>query len=195
MNKRLRILELIEAGEISAAEGVQRLEALAWESERSEEDGATVAPAQPAPRAARPVVAHVAWQATFWTGVALAAGGGLLVSSAYGRGVSPGWLPWSWALFILGVIVTLIGWWMRRARWLSVRVQEEGGPRIAFALPLPLGLAGWALRAARPFVPQLQEAGMDELVLAMREELRSGSPLVIEVNDEEDGDHVEVVFG
>ncbi|MEE8390076.1 MAG: hypothetical protein V3S14_04670, partial [Anaerolineae bacterium] len=93
------------------------------------------------------------WQGTFWTGVALLACGGLLVASVYSESIAAGWMAWGWIIFLLGVLVTLLGWWLQRAHWLSVRVRQPDGPNISIALPLPLTLVAWGLRIARPFVP------------------------------------------
>lgn len=200
MNERLRILELIESGQISVEEGLRRLEGLNHGDGDETEIEAEAAPAPAAgagePSAERVVapLVRVVWQIVFGLGVAVMAGGGLLLSRAYGREGTPG-LAWGWALFALGVVVMALGWWLRRARWFYLRVREHGGPAFTIALPLPLGVVIGLLRVAKPFVPQLQEMEADTLVLAMRDELRNGQPLTIRVDEGEDGDRVELYFG
>ena len=192
MEERLGILELIEAGKISASEGVRRLEAMeegAGESKRSEQSRP---PSAPIPR---PALVRKVQQIVFWIGVAALACGGLLVSAVHTWEIASGWQVLGWALLILGVLVTLLGSWLRYARWLFLRVRERDGVKLSLAFPLPLSLAAWGLRIARPFAPQLRETGVDELVLAMQQEISDGSPLVVEVNDEEDGEHVRVYLG
>jgi len=76
-----------------------------------------------------------------------------------------------------------------------VRVRQADGPNITIAFPLPLGLVAWGLRIAQPFVPQLKDTGVDELLLAMQEELGDGHPFVVEVDEGEDGEQVQVYFG
>jgi hypothetical protein len=198
MSERLRILQMIESGQIGVEEGVRRLEALeqAGVGEASEAVGTSPASGgvgAPASEPARPGVARVVWQIVFGVGVAVLAGGGLLLASAYGREGGPG-LTWGWVLFGLGLLVMVLGWWLRQARWFTLRVREHGGPRFAIALPLPLGLMIWLLRVLKPLIPQLREVGVDELMLAMREELREGRPFVIDVDEGEDGDRVEIRF-
>lgn len=189
MDEQLRILELIEAGVISVEEGVRRLEALAGAAEAPEP-----APA-PAPSVNRPAWVRWVWQAVFWTGVALLAGGGLLVSGVYTWGIADGWLIWGWLLFALGLLGVLLGGWLQQAHWLFVRVRQPQGPNVFVALPLPLGPLAWLLRIVRPFVPQLEGTGVDEIILAMREEVRSGRPLTVEVDEGEGGEQVQVYFG
>jgi hypothetical protein len=84
---------------------------------------------------------------------------------------------------------------MRTARWFSLRVRDRDGTNIALALPLPLGPIAWILRTLRPFVPQLRETGVDELIQSLHEEVRDGQPFVVDVEDDEDGERVQVYFG
>ena len=188
MEDRLEILELIERGDISVEEGLRRLQG------EDEEGKVRSTPKTTQPPPVRPAIIRVIWQVVFWGGVALLAGGGLLVSAVYAWSIRPGWQIVGWLLFAFGLVAMLTGWWMRAARWLSIRIREEGGTRITLAFPVPLGLVYWAVRIARPFVPQLQDAPIDELVLAIHETLREGEPFVVDVHDEEDGDHVQVYF-
>ena len=189
MEERLRILELIEAGEVSVEEGARRLEALTAAIETADPSAASAAPAP------RPALVSRLWRAVFWTGVWVMAGGGLLVTSIYAWGVASRWLAWGWVLFTLGVLGMLLGWWLQQAHWLSVRVRQPNGPNITLALPLPLGPAAWVLRILRPFVPQLGNTGVDELLLALRDEMRDGRPFLVEVNEGEGGERVQVYFG
>jgi hypothetical protein len=188
MEKRTQILELIERGEISVEEGVRRLEALAGEA------GAPGAPAAPA-TTVRPIMVRAISQAVLWAGVIMIVGASLLVAAVYTWGIATGWLVCGWPLLALGVVVVALGWWLHRARWFSLRVREEGGRLISLALPLPLDLVAWVLRIARSFVPWLRETGIDELIAAMQEELRSGHPFTVEVEEGTNGERVQVFFG
>jgi len=183
MDERLQILKLIETGEISVEEGARRLEAL------------TETPDEPDTHIARPAWVQWLWQATFWTGIGLVAGGGLLLGSAYTQEVASARMTWGWILFILGVLGLGLGWWLQRAHWFSLRIRQADGPNISFALPLPLGLIAWGLRVAAPFVPQLEGTGVDELILAMREEARNGCPFFVQVDEGAGGEQIRVHFG
>jgi hypothetical protein len=192
VEERLRILESIEAGEISVEEGARRLGALARPPGASEPPAA---PSAPVARVARPVWVRWVWQPVFWSGVALVAGGGLLVGAVYTGALAAGWLIGGWLLFAVGVLVVLLGWWLQRAHWLYLRVRQPDGPNVFLALPLPLGPLAWVLRVVRPFVPQLGETGVDEVLLAMREEVRRGRHLVVEVDEGVGREQVQVYFG
>jgi hypothetical protein len=198
MSERLTILQLIESGQMSVDEGVRRLEALD-QAGGSGAVGAESTPAtsagdaRPASEPVRPGFVRIVWQIVFGVGVAVLAGGGLLLARAYGAEGTPG-LAWGWVLFTLGLLVMGVGWWLRQARWFTLRVREHDGPAFTIALPLPLGVVIWLLRVARPFVPQLRETGAHELMLAVREELRAGRPFIIDVDEGENGDRVEIHF-
>ncbi|MGD1992625.1 MAG: hypothetical protein PVI59_05465 [Anaerolineae bacterium] len=190
MEERRQILERVESGEISVEEAVRRLEMVA-------EPEATSTPPSPPESVpvVRPGLVQIVWQAVFWSGVVILVGGALLLTGVYAWGVASGWLACAWPLLAFGVLVLVTGWWMRTARWFSLRVREEDGSKIALALPLPLGPAAWLLRIARPFVPQLRETGVDQVIEALQEELEDGQPVVIDVDDQESGDRVQVYFG
>jgi hypothetical protein len=143
----------------------------------------------------RPALVRWLWQGAFWIGIALLAGGGMLVGSVYAGNAAVGRMTWGWILFILGVLMALFGWWLQRAHWLLVRVRQSHGPNVTIALPMPLTLVAWGLRIARPFSSDLEQTKADELLLALRDEIKKGNPFYVEVNDKEDGEHVQVYFG
>jgi len=186
MTERMRILEEVEVGRISVEEGVRRLRALS---------AGNGSPVTPSPPAVRPALVRALWQVVLWTGIVLAAGGGLVVAAVYAWGIALGWLICGGPLLLLGLATVALGWWLRRARWFALRVRERGGRGIAFALPLPLTPIAWLLRIVGPFVPQLRDTGVDEVIMALREELRAGRPLVVEVDEGEGGEQVQVYFG
>jgi hypothetical protein len=91
--------------------------------------------------------------------------------------------------------IVLLAWWARNATWLHVRVSEGGKRKVAFSFPVPLALAAWGIRVAQPFVPQLKETGVDDLIVALCDSTSRGEPFHIDVQDDEDGERVEVYIG
>jgi len=81
------------------------------------------------------------------------------------------------------------GWgaWSRPERSLCCNAGPSGSPSGQAKRP-------GALRIVRPFVPQIEEAGVDELILAMQEEVRQGHPFTIEVDEGNDGEQVQIHF-
>jgi hypothetical protein len=186
MSEKMRILEMIEAGEISAEEGARQLEVLA----------APTHPARPPEAApiALPVWVRRIWQAVFWSGAALTAGGALLLTMFYAGEAGVGSAICGWPLFVAGLLGLLLGTWLPNATWFSLRVREEGNQRISLALPLPLGPIAWIVRLVRPFVPQLQDIAVDEVILALRE-VRGGRPFIVDVDEGKGGERVHVYIG
>jgi len=197
--EQLRILEMVRAGEISTDEAATLLAALG-EAGLQESPPAEVIVEEPT-TAPPPDIQANRW-ARFWIYPMMAGGGVLLVGAlimalVYARDAARGWLVCGWLPMILGLGVTLAALWSRNATWLHLRVSEgEGGRnKVAFSFPLPLALAAWGIRIAQPFVPQLQDTGVDEVILALRESRKRNEPLFIDVQDEEDGERVQIYIG
>lgn len=197
--ERVRILEMVRAGEISPEQAVTLLAAL----QEAEADQAPVvevlaedtAPSPP------PEIQASRW-ARFWIYPMMAGGvvlilGTLIMALVYAADAARGWLVCGWLPMILGLGVVLAALWSRKATWLHLRVSDGQGGRqkVAFSFPLPLTLAAWGIRIAQPFVPQLQDTGVDELILALRESRKQNEPLFIDVQDEEDGERVQIYIG
>ncbi len=199
--ERLRILEMVRAGEISPEQAVTLFAALeSTEAEQApavallEEEVTTATSPPPEIQASR-------W-ARFWIYPMMAGGvvlilGALLMALVYATDAARGWLVCGWLPMLLGLGVLLAALWSRQATWLHLRVSEGPGGRqkMAFSFPLPLTLAAWGIRIAQPFVPQLQDTGVDEVILALRESRKRSEPLFIDVQDEEDGEQVQIYIG
>jgi len=192
--ERLQILHMLEVGQIDADEASALLAALdAAEPETVEEEVVLTSEPGPAPRPGEQ------W-ARFWVYPLMAGGvvlivGALVMGLVYSADAARGWLVCGWLPMILGFVVILLAWWSRNARWLHLRISEGGKRKIAFSFPLPLGLAAWGLRIAQPFVPQLRETGVDDLTIALRDNLSNDEPLFIDVKDDEQGERVQVYIG
>ena len=178
MDERMRILERIESGELDVEEGARRLEALDQPDRPSRQ---------------RPPVASWIWPVVFWSGLAFFLLGGLLLALVYGRGVGSGWLILGWPSLVTGVLVWMLGWWMRRSQWFFLRVRESNGSN--FTLPLPIAPLAWGVRIARPFVPRWHGSGVDEVLEVIQAEMARGGDFVVDVDDREGTERVEVYFG
>jgi hypothetical protein len=200
--ERLRILEMVREGEINPEQAATLLAALG-EAEAGPAVPVEVEVEEP-PAAAPPLPPEIAasrW-ARFWIYPMMAGGavlivGALIMALVYTADAARGWLVCGWLPMIVGLLVTLAAIWSRRATWLHLRISEgEGGrQKVAFSFPVPLGLAAWGIRIAQPFVPQLQETGVDEVIAALRDGLKRNEPLFIDVQDEEDGERVQIYIG
>jgi hypothetical protein len=210
--ERKRVLELLGRGEIGVEEAERLLRALAEAEEDAAREGGEAPEdaeevetearfARPDGPAARvmPDDVTAGWR-RFWVWPLLAGGvvlllGALIMGLVYATGAATGWLVCGWLPMILGLTVMGLAWWSRTATWLHLRVTEGDGSRVAISLPLPLTLAAWAVRIARPYVPQLRNTGVDELILALRDGKAGDEPLFIDVQDDEEGEHVQIYLG
>jgi hypothetical protein len=196
-NERLEILKMLEAGQIDAQEAASLLAALG-ESQAAEDAAEAVAEGLP-PDREPPEPMETRW-ARFWIYPMMAGGailllGALVVGLVFLAGGAWGWLLCGWPLLLLGLLIFVLALWSRSATWMHLRISEQGRRKMAFSFPVPLGLAAWAVRIAQPFVPQLQDTGVDEVILAVRDSASRGEPLFIDVQDDEDGERVELYIG
>jgi hypothetical protein len=192
IEERLQILRMVETGQIDAEEAASLLAAL-------EADEAEI-PIEASHEA--PVLTggpEGAW-ARFWIYPLMAGGiillvGAVLMGLVYVTGSARSWLICGWLPMILGLLVILLAWWTRRARWLHLRISEGGSRKMTMSFPLPLTLAAWVLKIAQPFLPQLKETGVDDLIIALRDSATRDEPLYIDVEDDENGERVQLYIG
>jgi hypothetical protein len=197
-NERLEILKMVEAGKIDAAQAAVLLAAL----EGSVPEDPSEAPEGKVPLP--PNLEPPEWLENRWTRFwiyPLMAGGAALIAGTtvmalvYATGGARGWLCCGWLPVLLGLLMLFLVLWSRRATWMHLRISEQGRRKLAFSLPLPLTLSAWAVRIARPFVPQLQETAVDDLILALRDSPSRDEPFFIDVQNDEDGERVELYIG
>jgi hypothetical protein len=107
------------------------------------------------------------------------------------------WFLCTWFPFLLGILVMLLAWTTRTARWLHVRIhqEEDEWPRnIAISLPLPIRLTAWIVRLVRPKIHGMEGTNLDEVILAL-EKTSPKEPLYVQVDEGENGEKVEVYIG
>jgi hypothetical protein len=77
----------------------------------------------------------------------------------------------------------------QKARWLRIRVTDGSTGRRKVNINLPIGVANAAMKIGAKFAPELKDVNIAELV----EAIESDTPgKIIEVQDDEDGEHVEI---
>ncbi len=75
------------------------------------------------------------------------------------------------------------------AKWLRVRVTDMASGRPKATVQIPLSLIDAGMKIGAHFAPEVEGVNMDELMSA----LRSGmTGKIIDVTDDEDGEHVEI---
>ena len=196
-DERTRVLEMLQAGKLSAEEAMQLLDALKGADRASdvvEEDAPETPPAD------LPTVGSLWLYPTIAGAVVMALGAPLMALGLTGQAATFWSLFCGWIPFFVGLAILTLGVWSRTARWLHLRITNERSGKRAFvlSLPLPLTLTAWVLKVARPFVPQLRETGVDETILSLRDgwgDKGDDAPLVVDVHDDDEGEHVQVYIG
>jgi hypothetical protein len=195
-DERMTILKRIETGEIKAEEAVRLINELGQAPTSQPEPESVEPEPEPEKPAPPPVPKGLAqfWIYPLFAGVGVIVLGAILLYAVYAARAGWGWAVCGWPLFALGVIVTAVAWWLRTARWIHVRV--TGKEHVAISIPIPLRLTAWVLKIARPFVPKLRDTGVDEVIMGMADTLgKDGQPIYVDVDDEDEGEHVQVYIG
>jgi len=192
--ERLQILKMLEAGSIDAEEAATLLAAL---GETPDAEDAPMEIQAPVQKTTEPIANPWAgfWMLGLVIGLAVLFFGALIVSVVYASGGAWGVLLCGWPLVFLGLLVAVIAVWSRQATWMHLRIEEKDERKISMSFPLPLTLAAWVMRFVQPFVPQLRDTGVDDLIIALRDSAAQGEPMVIDVQDDEEGEKVQIYIG
>lgn len=139
------------------------------------------------------------WTYPLWIGVGtLVLGAGLMYWAQQVAGLGVRFFLAS-LVFLLGLLATILAVAARRATWLHLRVLQTRGdewpPQMVLAFPLPVGVGVWFVRTFKPNFRDLDQAGLVETLQALRAARSSETPIYLEVNDEEDGEMIQLFIG
>ena len=210
-----RILKMVEDGKISADEAMTLIRALEQDSPEAEMEIVEAAPA-PRRRAATegsveasepsdaPEFEEVKQRARRFAMIPLWIGVGGTVLSAglmYWAMQSSGFGFWFYCLtfpFLLGVLLVAISAGGMNARWLFVDVRQKPGERpgrITLGFPMPLGLVGWFMKHFGHHIQGVSPEQADGIAGMIKTTASSKSPLIVNAQDDEDGERVMVYIG
>lgn len=79
----------------------------------------------------------------------------------------------------------------RKARWLNVKVSDTATQKQKVTVKLPLALARIGLRVGAKYAPELEQVDWEEILTELSD---GGLGTIVDVHDEEDGEHVEIFF-
>lgn len=138
------------------------------------------------------------WRLPFWIGVGVTILGGVLMywaqlNTGFGFLFFCSWLP-----FLLGLGLMVLSWQSRTSRWLHLRIHQAEGEwpqNIALSFPIPIRATAWFFRIFGGQIPGMEQTSIDELILALGDTATPENPLYVEVEDNEDGERVEVFIG
>jgi hypothetical protein len=202
--ERRKILQMVADGKISAEEAATLMRTL--EESADEEIEVIEAPAGfasgPTDTAEFDQVRRRAMRFAMiplWLGVVLT------VLSAWGMfsvQQSAGLNFWFYCLTLplfIGILLIALGAGSQSSRWLYVNVdrshQNEWPKNITLALPLPLGLVGWFLKNFGSHIDGLKRTSVDEVIMAISMAKSITEPLIVNVDDTDNGERVQVYIG
>ena len=102
---------------------------------------------------------------------------------------------------MLGVLLIALGAGGRSSKWLYVDIdrrnaKEGDGPRhITLGFPLPFGFVAWFFRTFGGNFQGMSRGRVDGIIQMMNATKDSNEPLIINVDDRDDGEHVRVFIG
>lgn len=199
-----RILKMVEDGKISADEALTLIRALEQDSPEAEMEIVEAAPVPRSETTDVPEFEEVKQRARrfamipLWIGV----GGTVLSAGLMDWAMqSSGFGFWFYCLtfpFLLGVLLVAISAGGMNARWLFVDVRQKPGERpgrITLGFPMPLGLVGWFLKHFGHHIQGVSPEQADGIAEMIKTTASSKSPLIVNAQDDEDGERVMVYIG
>lgn len=138
------------------------------------------------------------WQIPLWIGIII------ILSSALGMYAimrAAGMNFWFYFLLLpllLGVLLLAMAVGSRQARWLFIDVHQKAGARpqrIFLGFPLPLKFAAWFLRSFGSMIPNLRKTNVDEVIQVIETGFTGPEPLIVNVDEGQDGERVRVYIG
>jgi hypothetical protein len=205
--ERKKILQMVEEGKISAEQAASLMRALEADADVAEEkievlesgtgsgDERTDAPEFEEVKARARRFAMI----PLWIGVFLAV---LSAWGIYSVQQSVGVNFWFFCLLIpllFGVLLITLGAAGQNSKWLYVNVDRRNAQdwpkNITLGFPLPFGLTAWFLRIFGKRIRGMKNTNVDEIIQILDATGKSDAPLIINANDNEDGEHVQVYIG
>ena len=202
--ERKKILQMVADGKINAEEAATLMRAL----DDSAEEQIQVIEAGPSfgsEKTDAPEFDQVRRRAMRFSGAFLSIGVIFTVLSAwamFGIQKNNGLNFWFFCMtmpLFFGILLTMLGAGSRTSRWMYVNVdrshQTEFPRNITIAFPLPLGLVAWFLKNFGGSISGLKKTNVDEIIQAIALAKNISEPLIVNVDDGDDGEKVQVFIG
>lgn len=208
--ERRKILQMVADGKISAEEAATLMRAL--DEDQPVEEQVEVIEARPTSNQERSEaleLEQVRRRASLFSNAMLIIGilstvlfAWVLFAIQQNAGLNFWFYCFSIPLFF-GILLILLGAGSKTSKWLYVNVDrseskksKEGPRKISLAFPLPLGFASWFIKTFGHKIDGLKNTNVDDVIRAIA--LANNSitdPLIIHVDDADDGEKVQVFIG
>ena len=203
--ERRKILQMVEEGRISAEQAATLMRALDADSAEPEVEVLEAGTSSGEESGDASTFEEVKTRARRFAMIPLWIGVFISVLSAwaiYSVQQAAGVNFWFFCLLVpllLGVLLIALGAGGQNSKWLYVNVDRRNAqdwPRnITLGFPLPFGLTAWFLRNFGHNIRGMRNANVDEIIQILDATGKSDAPLIINANDNEDGEHVQVYIG
>jgi len=203
--ERKKILQMVEEGKISADQAASLMRALDADSVPAEMKLIQTESGPGFEGSDAPEFEEVKSRARRFAMIPLWIGVFVAVLSAWGIYTvqqNSGLNFWFFCLLFplfLGVLLIALGAGGQGSKWLYVNVDRREAhdwpQNITLGIPLPLGLTAWFLRNFGHNLRGMGKTNVDEIIQVLDATGKSGAPLIVNVNDDEDGEHVQVYIG
>jgi hypothetical protein len=203
--ERRKILQMVEEGKISADQAASLMRALDADSVPAEMKVIQTESGPGFEGSDAPEFEEVKSRARRFAMIPLWIGVFVAVLSAWGIYTvqqNSGLNFWFFCLLFplfLGVFLIALGAGGQGSKWLYVNVDRREAhdwpQNITLGFPLPLGLTAWFLRNFGHNLRGMGKTNVDEIIQVLDATGTSGAPLIVNVNDDKDGEHVQVYIG
>lgn len=207
--ERRKILQMVADGKISAEEAATLMRALDEDTAEDEPQVIMSAPIDTGERSDAPELEQVRKRAGFFSNAILVIGilstvlfSWILFSIQQNAGLNFWFYCFSMPLFF-GILLIILGAGSKNSRWIYVNVdrtnskKDKDGPRkISIAFPLPIKFAGWFIKNFGSRIDGLKNTNVDDVVQAIAMANQGFTdPIIVHVDDNDDGEKVQVFIG
>lgn len=202
--EKKKILQMVEAGTISAEEAMSLIKALEEKPVEAEVELIEPEADYGGGRGAGLEFEEIKARAQKFAIIPLGIGVVLTVLGAYWMFALVGnanygfWFFCAWFPLLLGILLVALTSGGMNARWLYVNVdqQEDEWPQhITLGLPVPLGVVSWFLRNFGQFIRGLDRTNVDGILSAISAVDGLDEPLIVNVDEGDGGERVQVYIG
>jgi SHOCT-like protein len=203
--ERKKILQMVQDGKISAEQAASLMRAMEEDQPEAEVKFVEAGAGSGYEKEGASEFEEVKSRARRFAMIPLWIGVFIAVLSAWGIysvQQSAGVNFWFFCLLVpllFGVLLIALGAGGEGSKWLYVNVDRRNAhdwpQNITLGFPLPLGLTAWFLRNFGQYINGMQKTNVDEIIQILDATGKSNAPLIINANDNGDGEHVQVYIG